>query len=114
MEGEQVTNPYDDIVIERHRQTAKWGVQNLPDGDGTTEKLYLHADAEKARCDKAHDERRCTFAHVLREEVAEALAECAPNDDAERRARLRRELIEVAAVCVQWVESIDRNTKETP
>lgn len=105
-----MTNPLDDIILERRRQEAKWGQQDLPDGDGTTERLYLHAEAEKARCDKAHDERRCTFAHVLREEVAEALAECAPDNDPERRARLRRELIEVAAVCVKWVESLDRRT----
>lgn len=109
-----MTNPYDDIVLERHRQETKWGQQDLPDGDGITEALYLHPDTEKRRCDKAHAEHRCTFAHVLREEVSEALAECSPSIDHDRRARLRRELVQVAAVCVKWIESIDRNTGQTP
>ena len=42
-----------------------------------------------------------TWADILREEYFEALAETDP-------ARLRVELIQVAAVAVAWVEAIDR------
>ena len=39
-------------------------------------------------------------ADILAEEVAEVYAESDPD-------RLRAELIQVAAVCVQWIEAID-------
>lgn len=39
--------------------------------------------------------------HILDEEVAEALAETDPE-------RLRAELVQVAAVAVQWIEALDR------
>ena len=41
--------------------------------------------------------------HLVREEVAEAFAESDP-------ARLREELIQVAALAVSWVEKIDART----
>ena len=47
---------------------------------------------------------QCTWLHILREEVFEAFAEDDP-------AKLRAELIQVAAVAVQWVEAIDRAEK---
>lgn len=42
-----------------------------------------------------------TWRHILAEEMFEALAESDP-------AKLRAELVQVAAVAVQWVEAIDR------
>lgn len=41
-----------------------------------------------------------TWAHLVREEVAEAFAESDP-------AKLRGELLQVAALCVSWIEKID-------
>lgn len=104
-----------EVRVERARQDAKHGVQDLPDGTGsyrvTLDGLVSDPDiavirrerADEARrsCDRAFAEGLCTYRHVLEEEVREAFAEEDP-------ARLRAELVQVAAVAVKWVEAIDR------
>jgi hypothetical protein len=105
-----------EVAAERERQDAKWGQQDHPDGTGDWDsyarKRSDHlkeiregkASVAKAACDVAAAEGRLTYRHILDEEVCEAFAE----DDA---AALRRELLQVAAVAVAWVEKIDRSQK---
>jgi len=69
------------------------------EGDGVTA-LDLSFSATRAT-DVAAAFGRVSWADILLEEVFEALAEDDP-------AALRVELIQVAAVAVQWVEAIDR------
>lgn len=92
-----------EVVEELHRQNAKWNEQNHPDGTSTAR---WAADEEVAR--RTTDEHArlgtCTWLDILREEVFEAFAEESP-------ALLRAELIQVAAVAVQWVQAIDRRTR---
>jgi hypothetical protein len=88
-----------EVEQERARQDLKWGEQNHPNGTGADyEEL---ADAARAQCDSAARLGAVTWRHILLEEVCEASAE--EDDD-----NLREELIQVAAVCVAWVEAIDR------
>lgn len=64
------------IAKERQAQDAKWGRRTYPTaglGFGGAEAKEREVRA-KAACDAAMAENRCTFAHVLREEVAELLA----------------------------------------
>jgi hypothetical protein len=105
-----------DVVLERRRQRQRWGQQDLLDGTGN----YVHdpkADAvvreaqlrfrEKERgaaqlaCDALHREARLTYLDILREVFLEIAAE-------ENPARLKRELVQLAAVAVQWVEKLNR------
>ncbi|MEU9921907.1 hypothetical protein AB0H51_11520 [Streptomyces griseoluteus] len=84
---------------ERQRQLEKFGDQHHPDGTGLP--VCEHA----ARRYRDHADRAAASGHlawrdVLLEEVYEALAESAP-------ARLRAELVQVAAVCAAWVADID-------
>jgi len=98
--------PLSEVRDERARQDAKWGEQNHPNGTG----LYQQeAAAERARlvCDLNFRNGKGTWADILREEFAEALAEKDPY-------RLRAELIQVAAVAVAWVEAIDRSARVFP
>ena len=104
-----------EVEAERVRQHARFGEQNLPDGTGgeaspsrTAEQVERlrkirreHAQGERELCDALMKTGRLTWRHVLREEVFEAIAE--DEDEA-----LRAELIQVAAVSVQWIEAIDR------
>lgn len=97
-----------EIADERVRQDAKWGEQNHPNGTGpglvwayTGPAAYV-ADTAKSECKRLSAEGIVTFADILLEEVAEALAEADP-------PKLRAELIQVAAVAAQWVEKIDRD-----
>ena len=107
-----------ELAEERTRQTAKHGDQShLPDGTGAA--LWLSMDDDyirrhgirrdnlaawaKSRTDAASQSQgdgSITFEHILTEEWAEAIAESDPD-------ALRAELVQVAAVAVQWVEAID-------
>jgi hypothetical protein len=94
-----------EVAAERRRQDERWGPQNHPDGTGD----WLGAAAALVRkdCDQAAASGKLTWRHILQEEVAEAAAEEGP-------AELRRELIQVAAVAVAWVEALDRRTGGEP
>jgi hypothetical protein len=98
----RLTGVLAEIHAERARQDERWGEQNHPDGTGLP--VYQHA----ARRYRDHADRAATGGHlawrdVLLEEVYEALAETDP-------ARLRAELVQVAAVAACWIECIDRRT----
>lgn len=96
-----------DVAVERKRQIEKHGDQShLPDGTSST---YVHqADAHRDITDRAFKAGRLTWRHILAEEFFEALAETEP-------AKLRAELVQVAAVCVAWCEAIDkRGAAEVP
>ena len=87
-----------DIMDERARQIKMWGVQDLPDFDNTVirdwkldEMLLKALNGEEAKGWNA----------VLLEEVFEAFA-------TEYEEKLKEELIQVAAVCVAWIENIER------
>lgn len=104
-----------EVRMERHRQDAKWGEANHPDGTGAmcirdgrpvADPIILEvrrerAQADRQACDEAACAGRLTWRHILREEVSEACAEDDP-------AKLRAELVQVAAVAVKWIEAIDR------
>ena len=87
------------IAAERQRQDVKWGEQNHPDGTGLKYDVLM-ADVAKRAC-QANGPDEDNWRDVLAEEVYEAFAETDP-------AKLRAELIQVAAVAAAWVEAIDR------
>lgn len=91
-----------EVSAERRRQDAKWGPQNHPDGTGGP---LTRSDANQARraCQQAAADNATTWAHILTEEVCEALAETDPS-------QLRTELVQIAAVAVAWIQAIDRRT----
>lgn len=108
----------DEIAAERAAQDARWGEQNHPDGTGTNwvDQIkpaygWSGPEAEHAAklarfdCQRAARRGEETWLRILREEVAEAFAETDP-------AKLRAELIQVAAVACAWVEAIDRQGGE--
>lgn len=101
----------DEVIREREAQHAKWGEQNHPDGTGpnlvwayTGPASYVRETA-RSECQRLSSEGLVTFADILIEEVAEALAEDDPY-------ALRAELIQVAAVAAQWIEKIDRDNAQ--
>ncbi|WP_330349613.1 hypothetical protein [Streptomyces sp. NBC_00582] len=89
-----------EVAAERGRQDEKWGEQNHPDGTGQYPET-IDADVAKMACQSAAEGGYLDWLHILREEVAEAFAESAPD-------RLRKELVQVAAVATAWIEAIDR------
>lgn len=91
---------FQEIVDERARQDAKFPKPiDYPDGTGGGGRETWRTIAQQS-CDRAEREKRCTWAHILDEEVAEVLAET----DEEK---LRGELLQVASVACAWLEMID-------
>jgi hypothetical protein len=88
-----------EINAERFRQIAKFGEQHRE--DGTDPDFRNSADRAREACEifqgRSGD---APWRLVLTEEFFEALAETDPG-------ALRTELVQVAAVCVAWIEDID-------
>jgi len=97
-----------EVAAERQHQDAKWGRdRDLPSGTGSWLQLpfYPHraevmAALAKRRTDRAAQASKTTLEQVLTEEYFEALAEDDPT-------QLRKELVQVAAVAVLWIETLD-------
>lgn len=93
-------SPVAEVIEERRRQDEKWGEQDHPDGTGgrgSDEQANMY----RSLCDARHGKGNGSWFDILKEEVFEAGAEA-------DELNLRAELIQVAAVAVSWVESIDR------
>ena len=89
-----------DVASERRRQDDLWGEQNHPDGTGRAAQVAA-AEVARAITDRSAEAGTLTWAEILTEETTEALAETDP-------AKLRRELVQVAAVAAAWIEALDR------
>jgi hypothetical protein len=108
-----------EIADERARQWERWGDQTLPAHDGQDPSgsvMFGRTYADLARAFKSlNDNRQTLFMEgghrdyrsdtaVLLEEVFESLAETDP-------AKMRAELVQVAAVAVKMIELIDRRAE---
>ena len=98
-----------DVGAHRAEQRARYGDNaDLPDGTGP-EVAWLRPVSlagaelveERFRDDyNSHGVVAPSWMHLVREEVAEAFQESDP-------VRLRAELVQVAALCVSWCETLD-------
>lgn len=91
-----------EVAFERIRQDAQWGRQDHPDGTGNKTQQD-HAKFARKWCDDAFGAGYGTWDDILTKAVAGAEGE-------RDRARLRAELLKVAAVAVAWIEALDRRT----
>ncbi|MFC9949225.1 hypothetical protein ACFVIN_01430 [Streptomyces prasinus] len=96
-----------EVDAERQRQLEQFGDQRHPDGTGLP--VYQHsANRYRDHTDRATAAGVLAWRDVLLEEVHEALAEKDP-------AKLRAELVQVAAVCAAWITDLDsRAVDEKP
>lgn len=100
-----------EVQAERDRQDAKWGEQNHRDGTGpdrvwafTGPAAFVAKTAREAVNQLAEEgDGYLSWMDIALEEFAEAAAESDP-------AKLRAELIQVAAVATAWAAAIDRRT----
>jgi hypothetical protein len=101
----------DELIKERRRQDARFPDQHLPNGTpefaGRMGLVKARDAAQRTRdwaqkvCKGKAARGEVTWWDVLREEFYEVGAETDP-------ARIREELIQVAAVAIRWIEDIDR------
>jgi len=111
-------NVFEEIREERKRQEEKWGEQNHPSLDQVLlnrdrgcepermcEEYEIPTEARaKFLCSLAEERKQQTFARIAVEELCEAVS-------AESEVRVRAEVVQLAAVCVKWIEAIDRRIK---
>lgn len=102
------------VLAERLVQEARYGEANLEilDGSGPATRWLLPYTNDSAHEIQAYlrqdyeafeeETGSPTWVHLVREEVAEAFQESDPH-------KLAEELIQVAALCVSWVERLDLN-----
>lgn len=88
------------VGTERRRQDDRWGPQDHPLGTGSAPFKAL-AETYRKACDDAAERDGLTWAHIVLEEVFEALAEDDP-------AKFALEALQSAAVLVAAVESLVR------
>lgn len=107
-----------EVIEERGRQDTKWGEQNHPDvdqilmtrpGGCTPQRMAEEYEIPNAGRAKVHTDLRArqgqvTWAHIAVEELAEAVEAAALGDE----DTVRTEVVQLAAVCVQWAQAIDR------
>lgn len=102
-----------ELLAEREAQFRKWGVQDYPlvhttpQGERYTLSsygLWLPVVALQSRCESRFARGVGSWADVLVEELAEALDAASRGDV----AGARRELVQLGAVAVSAVESVDR------
>ncbi|MEU0370609.1 hypothetical protein ABZ070_10150 [Streptomyces sp. NPDC006283] len=89
------------IDTERQAQLAKFGDQKHPDGTSNDPTSRLMRDSARFLCELAAQRGDVTWARILDEECREVMAETDP-------AKLRAELVQVAAVCAAWIHDLDR------
>ncbi len=73
---------------------------HLPDGTGETSARQYSEDMARNACNRAHREGRLTHAHIFEEEACEVL-------NAKTTEDLRKELIQVGAMCLKWILDLD-------
>lgn len=99
----------DEVRREREAQDATRGVQrhqSVLDLEPEVRAMHYGIPTEakaKEQCEEAFKAGRGTWADILVEEMAEAVA--APDE-----AARREELVQVAAVAIAWIEDIDRRS----
>lgn len=91
-----------EVVGEVARAERKHG-RAMPGGFGLAGRPIDHTLMLRAKstCDAARDGGEVSWRHVLQEEVAEVFAERGGS------MLQRAELVQVAAVCLRWIEAID-------
>lgn len=96
-----------DAICERAAQDVRWGESNHPDLPAGVKHPCAFfalptAQAAQLSCEDAFRRGTGSNAHILVEEVAEAI------EAATDPVRLRAELVQVAGVALKWIEQIDR------
>ena len=93
-----------EISLERARQIRLFGDQShRPSYTDGARAFVLSATQARANLEDAVANGELSWAHIFIEEACEAL------DEAEREdiANLRKELIQVVAVCAAWIQKLD-------
>lgn len=91
-----------EVAAEHDRACALYpDCVSLPDGTGLAGATKHALAIARHACERGYREGTLTHAHILEEEFWEAMCETDP-------AKLRAELVQVAAMAVKWIRDLDR------
>lgn len=100
-----------EVVKEQQRQVDKWGKQSHPDftknpllPPNLAVMMSPTASCAKSVCDSKASRGEVSWNDIFIEECLEAAEEAKKGDV----QALRKELIQVAAVCCSWIDDIDQ------
>ena len=101
-----------EIIQERKRQDEKWGEQNHPFTDPILkgresmrlcEEYEIPTEGRAKQLTNINSRRgSVTWGHIIVEELSEAIS-------AQDSIKIREELVQLAAVCIAAIESLERN-----
>lgn len=99
-----------ELLVERKRQEEKHGETcfEIPDSTDNVRARETYETIARNSCNRAFKEGRLTNAHILDEEASEALTAAAKGDV----EGLKKELVQTAAVCLAWLEAIEKRESE--
>ncbi len=89
------------VAVERAKNALKWGEQNWPDGTGPSVIRLRKRDAIQAQVNAGMKSGAVSYYQILKEEFREVACE----DD---ESQLIDELVDVASVAMDWIETIQR------
>ena len=92
------------VRLKREKNLLKWGEQNHPNGTGTSPLRDMHRAAAQTIVDKGMRNGTVTYFDILNEEVQEVA--CETDDE-----KVLAEMIDVAAVAMDWADSILRKAE---
>lgn len=96
-----------EIASERTAQDQEWGESNHPNGTGTRHAEKENSDHAASECRKYFNAGMLTWGILLTNWFHKVYAEPDP-------VKLRKRLIQTAAVIVAWIECLDRNSDSKP
>jgi len=111
-----ISNPvYEEVQSERNRQDEKWGIQDHPSisdnivagpSSNLSERINRYygiptIDKAKYVADEAANKYDLTWGHIAVEELCEVIG-------ADNEIHRRHELVQLAAVCIAWIDCLDR------
>lgn len=101
--GDPIDRVLDDVYSVRVDQNVHWGYDWLRHPDGTGPRFQAVAETLRMREQDAAGKGTVTWQQILDAETAVAFEQTDP-------ARLREQLLRVAATAVAWCEALDRRT----
>lgn len=101
----------EEILKEKERQVSIWGEQNhlsvyenYKESDCEDKYGIVIEENAKFLCEDAVNKKELTWAHIAVEELSEVI-------NAKNEKDRREEIIQLCAVLVSWIESLERNGK---
>jgi hypothetical protein len=105
MEKTKLEDIFNEVLSEIVRSEHKHGNQDSVPVISSKFNIHLSADAARRDCDASMADKTVTHAHIISEEFHEFV-------EADTAEELRKELVQLACVCVKAIKAFDNQHKK--